>query len=59
MGQPDLGKRVGGCTLYKIGEVGYENHPIDVLSRLVVWPEASLYRADVDYKPPSHQIGHP
>ena len=48
MGQPDLGKRVGGRTLYEIGDVGYTNHPIDVLPRLVVWPEAGLYLADVE-----------
>jgi hypothetical protein len=48
MGQPDLGNIVRGRTPYEIGEVGYKNHPIDVLPRLVVQPKAGLYLADVE-----------
>ena len=48
MGQPELGIIARGRSLCETGEVAYENHPIDVLPRLVVWPEASLYLADME-----------
>ena len=48
MGQPNLGNIARGRSLCETVEVAYENHPIDVLPRLAVWPEASLYLADVE-----------
>ena len=48
MGQPELGIIARGRSLCETGEVAYENHPIDVLLRLVVRPKASLYLADVE-----------
>jgi hypothetical protein len=45
---PSWGYIARGRSLCETGEVAYENHPIDVLPRLAVWPEAGLYLADVE-----------